>query len=91
MANSGIDWIDLTFDFCVTIYEIANAIGITYEEINVWLFVIALPLLLAFSLALNLWLLCFCQRKMLLISLFNSMHHLQRYFRIRAIIVYCFV
>jgi hypothetical protein len=64
MANSGIDWIDLTFDFCVRLlYEIANAIGITYEEINVWLFVIALPLLLAVSLALNLWLLCFCRRK----------------------------
>lgn len=64
MANSGIDWIDLTFDFCVRLlYEMASAIGITYEEINVWLFVIALPLLLAFSLALNLWLLCFRQRK----------------------------
>ena len=64
MANSGIDWIDLTFDFCVRLlYEMASAIGITYEEINVWLFVIALPLLLGFSLALNLWLLCFRQRK----------------------------
>ena len=64
MANSGIVWIDLTFDFCVRLlYEMASAIGITYEEINVWLFVIALPLLLAFSLALNLWLLCFRQRK----------------------------
>jgi len=64
MANSGIDWIDLTFDFCVRLlYEMASVIGITYEEINVWLFVIALPLLLAFSLALNLWLLCFRQRK----------------------------
>lgn len=63
MANSGIDWIDLTFDFCVRLlYEMASAIGITYEEINVWLFVIVLPLLLAFSLALNLWLLCFRQR-----------------------------
>ena len=64
MANSGIDWIDLTFDFCVRLlYEMASAIGITYEDINVWLFVIAPPLLLAFSLALNLWLLCFRQRK----------------------------
>ena len=64
MADSGIDWIDLTFDFCVRLlYEMASAIGITYEEINVWPFVIALPLLLAFSLALNLWLLCFRQRK----------------------------
>ena len=76
MADSGIDWIDLTFDFCVRLlYEMASAIGITYEEINVWLFVIALPLLLAFSLALNLWLVCFCQRKNVINSLFNSMHH----------------
>lgn len=64
MANSGIYWIDLTFDYCVRLlYEIANVIGITYEEVNVWLFVIALPSLLVFSLALNLWLLCFYQRK----------------------------
>lgn len=64
MANSGINWIDLTFDYCVKLlYEIANVIGITYEEINVWLFVIALPSLLVFSLTLNLWLLCCYQRK----------------------------
>ena len=64
MANSGIYWIDLTFDYCVRLlYKIANAIGITYEEINVWLFAIALPSMLVFSLSLNLWLLCFCQRK----------------------------
>ena len=57
MANSGIYWIDVTFDWCVRLlYSLANVIGITYEEINVWLFVIILPLILLASLSLNIWL-----------------------------------
>ena len=57
MANSGINWIDITFDWCVRLlYSVANAIGITYEEINVWLFVIILPVILLASLTLNIWL-----------------------------------
>ena len=41
MANSGILWIDETFNFCVRLlYDIGGVLGITYEEINVWLFVI---------------------------------------------------
>ena len=45
MANSGIYWIDVTFDWCVRLlYQVAHLIGITYEEINVWLFVIVFPL-----------------------------------------------
>ena len=45
MANSGIYWIDFTFDWCVRLlYQLAQLIGITYEEINVWLFVIVFPL-----------------------------------------------
>lgn len=57
MANSGIYWIDITFDWCVRLlYSVANAIGITYEEINVWLFVIILPVILLASLSLNIWL-----------------------------------
>ena len=45
-ANSGINWIDKTFDFCVKLLiDIANFMGITYEEINVWLFVVIWPLL----------------------------------------------
>ena len=55
MANSGILWIDVTFDWCVRLlYEVAGWIGITYEEINVWLFVIILPLFLLISGILNL-------------------------------------
>jgi hypothetical protein len=55
MANSGIMWIDVTFDWCVRLlYEVASWIGITYEEINVWLFVIILPIFLLISGILNL-------------------------------------
>jgi len=56
MANSGIHWIDITFDYCVTLlYQVAGMMGITYEEINVWLFVIILPAILLFSFTLNLY------------------------------------
>ncbi|MDC1260289.1 hypothetical protein N8014_01790 [Pseudomonadota bacterium] len=45
MANSGIEWIDLTFNFCVRfLYDICGLLGITYEEINVWLFVVIWPI-----------------------------------------------
>jgi hypothetical protein len=56
MANSGIYWIDVTFNWCVTLlYEIANFIGITYEEINVWLFVVIVPIAFILSLTLNMF------------------------------------
>ena len=56
MANSGILWIDVTFDWCVRLlYFVANWLGLTYEEINVWLFVIILPIILILSLGLNLF------------------------------------
>ena len=46
MANSGIEWIDNTFNFCVILlYNIGTLFGITYEEINVWLFVVIWPLI----------------------------------------------
>ena len=45
MANSGIVWIDQIFNFCVRLlYDICLVLGITYEEINVWLFVIIWPI-----------------------------------------------
>ena len=45
MANSGIVWIDETFNFCVRLlYDVGGILGITYEEINVWLFVIIWPI-----------------------------------------------
>ena len=44
MANSGIVWIDKTFNFCVyLLYDLANFIGISYEEINVWIFGVIWP------------------------------------------------
>lgn len=54
MANSGIVWIDITFDWCVNLlYVVAGWLGITYEEINVWLFVFILPMILLISVSLN--------------------------------------
>ena len=45
MANSGIEWIDVTFNFCVGIlYDIGRVLGISYEEINVWLFCVIWPI-----------------------------------------------
>lgn len=58
MANSGIAWIDNIFNWCVYfLYDVAGVLGITYEEINVWLFVIIVPCVLLCSVALNIWLL----------------------------------
>ena len=45
MANSGILWIDNVFDWSViALVECAKLLGITYEEINVWLFCVVWPL-----------------------------------------------
>ena len=45
-ANSGINWIDKTFDICVKLLiDVADIMGITYEEINVWLFCVIWPIL----------------------------------------------
>jgi hypothetical protein len=53
MANSGILWIDVIYDWAViALIECAKFLGITYEEINVWLFCIIWPattLILAFK------------------------------------------
>ena len=58
MASSGIVWIDVTFNWCVRLlYDFAAMVGITYEEINVWLFVIIGPCLLIVSICLNVCLL----------------------------------
>ncbi len=44
-ANSGIDWVDQTFDFCVKLlFDTAHVMGITYEEINVWIFCVLWPI-----------------------------------------------
>ncbi len=44
MANSGILWIDSVYDWAViALVECAKLMGISYEEINVWLFCIIWP------------------------------------------------
>ena len=54
MANSGIHWVDVIFDWCVKfLYLVADFFGITYEEINIWLFVIIGPLFFLISIYLN--------------------------------------
>ena len=54
MANSGIYWIDITFDWSVKLlYKVAGLLGISYEEINIWLFVIIGPISLLISIFLN--------------------------------------
>ena len=46
MANSGIEWIDIIFNFCVRLlYDIGSILGISYEEINVWIFLVIWPFL----------------------------------------------
>ena len=54
MANSGIYWIDITFDWSVNLlYKVAALLGISYEEINIWLFAIIGPLFFFISICLN--------------------------------------
>lgn len=54
MADSGIYWIDTIFDWCVRfLYIVADLLGITYEEINIWLFVIIGPVFFFISISLN--------------------------------------
>ncbi len=51
-ANSGIEWIDLTFDFCVQLLiDTARFLGISYEEINIWIFCVIWPILSLIMLA----------------------------------------
>ena len=46
MGESGIGWVDGVFQICVFILvDLAKFLGISYEEINVWIFVIIWPLI----------------------------------------------
>ena len=58
MANSGINWIDVVFNWAViALVECAKFLGITYQEINVLIFCIAWPLVTVIMMAaiLKLW------------------------------------
>ena len=44
MAGSGILWVDNLFNSCVLfLVQVASLLGVTYEELNVYLFCIAWP------------------------------------------------
>ena len=46
MGGSGIDWIDTAFRMCVVLLvDLADLLGVSYEEINIWIFVIIWPAL----------------------------------------------
>lgn len=46
MGESGIHWIDLVFKVCViALVDLASLLGVSYEEINVWIFIIIWPIL----------------------------------------------
>lgn len=46
MAGSGILWVDNLFNSCVLfLVQIASLFGVTYEELNVYLFCIAWPII----------------------------------------------
>ena len=46
MGGSGIDWIDTVFRICVVLLvDLADFLGVSYEEINIWIFVLIWPAL----------------------------------------------
>jgi len=46
IGDSGVYWVDEIFKLCVIfLVDLSNLIGISYEEINIWIFVIIWPLL----------------------------------------------
>ena len=46
MSGSGIEWMDVIFRYCVVLLvEMAKYLGISYEALNIWLFVIIHPLI----------------------------------------------
>jgi len=49
MGGSGIDWIDAIFRYCVVLLvDLAKVLGISYEALNIWVFIIIQPLMIIF-------------------------------------------
>jgi len=49
MGGSEIEWIDAVFRYCVVLLvDAANILGVSYEELNIWVFVIIHPLITVF-------------------------------------------
>ena len=47
VGGSGINWIDAIFRYCVVLLvNVAKALGISYEALNIWVFIIIQPLLI---------------------------------------------
>ena len=47
MGGSGVNWIDAIFRYCVVLLvNVAKALGISYEALNIWVFIIIQPLLI---------------------------------------------
>ena len=46
MGGSGIEWVDVIFRYCVVLLvDVAKVLGISYEEINIWVFIVIYPLI----------------------------------------------
>ena len=57
LGNSGIHWIDALFRWCVVVLvDVAQFLGISYEALNVYLFVFLLPIALLCSAVANIYL-----------------------------------
>ena len=60
LGNSGIHWIDALFRWCVVVLvDVSQFLGISYEALNVYLFVFLLPIALLCSAVANIYL---CKR-----------------------------
>ena len=47
IVGSDINWIDAIFRYCVImLVKIAKIIGISYEELNIWVFIVIQPLII---------------------------------------------
>jgi len=50
------NWINIIFDWCVNfLVNVASAIGVTYEALNVFIFVVMVPAVIGISIAINLY------------------------------------
>tara|TARA_Y100000588_G_C13950928_1_gene794328 strand:+ start:195 stop:548 length:354 start_codon:yes stop_codon:yes gene_type:complete len=49
VGGSGVKWIDAIFRYCVVLLvHIARVLGISYEALNIWVFIIIQPLTIVF-------------------------------------------
>ena len=57
MGDSGLVWIDVVFRWCVVLLvDVADLLGISYEALNVYLFVFLFPIALLCSGLMNIYL-----------------------------------